>query len=632
MKRFYILSLLIVAILTASPFVLLEQSPRERFAAKVVAYNLYRSKVKSIDPATSHDTTSHSIQAYIYEACFDYHYLKRPVELIPKLAKAMPEVSPDGLTYTIHLKRGVKFSRNPCFGVDSDGRPKTRTLKAEDFVTGFKRIADYHITSPAFGEVEDSIEGLSEYHQKTRGYQQGDFSRYTIERISGVVALDDYTLQIKLKKTLPQLTYILAKINYAPTPLEVIEYHLGTRPDGRGGREPIPMAERSPEIHDAQAVVGTGPYVLAEWIRGGEIVLTRNPDFRDDFYPTEGEAGDMEAGLLDDAGKKLPFVDVRYFRFVGEDNPAWMLFLTRQCDVAAIPRDVFASVISPSRELAERWRQKGIRLFKYTYPAIYYIGFNMDDPVVGKSKSLRQAMCLAYDVDKYIEVIYNGRGRRAIAPVPSELKGVDKAGPSPYARLDVEAAKEKIILAKKELIAAGVIRPGENIPELTLDLPGTGELLRRIGEFSQGEFKKIGLNIKIEMSDWPTFQKKVVNGQFQLYSMGGVASIPDADDFLQGFYSRNIARGINDLHYRNDEFDRLYEQAARTVDEEARTDLYARLIRIVNEDCPMLLLSEPLIYRLAYNWVHNFKPHPLAYGMGKHTRIDAEARQKAGGL
>ncbi|MDP7162262.1 MAG: ABC transporter substrate-binding protein, partial [Phycisphaerae bacterium] len=478
--------------------------------------------------------------------------------------------------------------------------------------------------------IQDKILGLDDFRKKTKRYTPGDFSRYDKEELTGVAAVDEHTLQIRLKKRFPQFLYVLAMHVYAPIPREVIDYHLSSRPSGREGRVAIEMKERSTEIRNREAVVGTGPYVLTEWIRGGKIVLERNMDFRDDYYPSEGAPGDRQAGLLDDAGKKLPFVDVRYLTFVAEENPAWMLFLTKQRDVGGIPRDVFASVISPSRELTDRWRKRGIRLIKNPYPAIFWLAFNMEDPVVGSSRSLRQGLCLAFDVEGYIDVIYNGRGKRAVNTIPNTFKGHAEAGAGPYYRLDVNLAKKKIEEAKKELAAKGLLENGR-IPQLTLDLPGRGEHYRRVAEFVQGEFRKVGIEIKVELNDWPTQQEKVHAKQCQIYAMGWHGDYPEAENFLQLYYGPNIGLGTNNTNYSNREFDRLFERAGTLAKIEDRAALYAKMAGMISQDCPVLLLSEPISFSLVYGWVHNFKPHPIGYGLSKYTRLDVKARRKAGG-
>jgi ABC-type transport system substrate-binding protein len=632
MKTFYVVAMVIVTLLVLSPMALLQSGTDLAVSGQVVSYNVYTSKVKSVDPATCGDTTSSSIQGNFYEGLYTYHYLKRPLQVIPQLAAEMPTISDDKLTYTIQLKKGVLYQENECFPPGPDGK-RTREMVADDFVLAFKRVADFHLTTPlSLAMIEGRIAGLTEYREATKRYEAGDFSRYDKEQISGLRALDDHTLQITLAKPYPQMIYALALHVYAPIPREVLDYHLATEPGGPDGeRRPVPVKQRHVEITDRAAVVGTGPYLLTEWIRGGKILLARNPLYRPDFYPSEGEPGDREKGLLRDAGKRLPFVDVRRLTFVAESNPAWMLFLTKQRDTSGIPRDVYDNVISPGKELDDRWRDEGITLIKSDYPAVFWLAFNMEDPVVGASKSLRQAMCMSYDVETYIDLMFNGRGKRAVNTIPSSFRGHAEAGPSPYARLDIDAARELADKAREELVEAGVIKPGDPLPTITLDMPGRDENARRMAEYAQNQFRRIGVELEIVLNDWPTLQKKVHNKQCQMYAMGWHSDSPDAENFLQLYYTPNIERGTNNTNYSNPQFDRLFEQASTILDEDDRIPLYVEMIHILNEDCPVLLLSEPITFALVYDWVYNYKPHPIAYGLGKYTRIDVQARKRAGG-
>ena len=150
MKWFYILAAVIVVAMTLTPYWLLSDEGSQsihsvvtRYApdgtpvinsSPVVAYDSYSSAVRSIDPTTCGDTTSSGIQGNIYDGLYDYHYLLRPPTVIPSLAEAMPTISKDRLTYTIPLKKGVLFHRNPCFGVMENGTNKTREVVANDFV------------------------------------------------------------------------------------------------------------------------------------------------------------------------------------------------------------------------------------------------------------------------------------------------------------------------------------------------------------------------------------------------------------------------------------------------------------------------------------------------------------------
>jgi ABC-type transport system substrate-binding protein len=626
MKAFYLVALILAAAMVLSPFIFLRAEQTEVFEKKVASYGTYGAKIKSLDPATCGDTTSAWLQGEFYEGLYTYHYLKRPVVVVPQLAAGMPEVSDDKLTYTIRLKQGVKYHRNPCFGRRANGVPKTRTMTAADFVLAFKRVADDHIrTNLALAFIIDKIAGLKEYRARTKGYARGDFSRYDLP-VAGVQAVDEHTLRFRLVKPFPQFLYVLAMNSYAPIPREVVDYHLAREDDGR---RPIPLHERDAEIRRPEAAVGTGAYYLAEWVRANRIVLMRNEDFREAYYPTEGAPGDRAAGLLDDAGRRVPFIDARHYRFVAEEIPAWYLFLRKQVGVTGIPRDVFTQVITDDKQLTGDLAEEGIRLRTSTSPAVYWFAFNMADEVLGASKSLRQALQLAYDVEDHIEELLNGRGTRAKTYMPSTFEGHARAH-SRYARYDLAAARQKLRQARRELVAGKVIGKDDPLPTLTLSM-GQETFHRRMGEVAKRNFKRLGVELEIELNDWPTLQEKVRNKQAQIYSMGWHADYPDPENFLQLYYSPNIRRGTNNTNYANAAFDRLYEEASVMMPSAERTALYVKMLKMLNEDCPCLLLSEPVSFVLTHPWVANRKPHPIGYGYGKYARVDPALRKKAGG-
>lgn len=632
MGRFFVIAGIVVVALVLAPVGFLAMRSESHPPELTVLYNSYGAKVRSIDPATCGDTTSAAMQGSLYEGLYAYHYLKRPPELIPQLATDMPEITNDGQTYTIRIKPKIHYSRNECFGRDADGQPKTRAVKAQDFVLGIKRIADFHIqTQLSWSLLSGRIVGLDAFRERCeKDFKEGDFSRYHLD-VEGIQAVDEHTLRIKLVEPYPQLVWVLAINNYAPIPRELIDYHLATEPDGEGGRRPIPMERRSATIDHIEQIVGTGAYLLTCWERGSRMAYERNPEHQHSFYPSEGEPSDAEAGLLADAGAPLPFIDVLDFKCVQEDMPAWLQFLSMQTDVSGIPRDVFASVITPDRDLVDRWKKKGIRLVTFDYPAVYWLAFNVEDPVFKASKSLRQAMCLAFNVEDYIELMYNGRGVRAINTLPRSFPTHEMAGAGSYYRYDPAQAKVKLKAAKRELAAAGLLEADGQIPEITVDYPGQDEMFRRMGEYTKQQFVDLGLRIRVVLNDWPTLQKKVHNKQTQMYAMGWHADQPDAENFLQLYYSPNILKGTNNTNYSNPEFDRLYERIRVMTDSPQRRELYVQMVHMLNEDVPVLLLSEPDVFVLMYEWIKNYKRHPYAYGLTKYRRIDTALRRKMGG-
>lgn len=636
MKGFYVIAPAVVILLTLSPFLLLEPRQSSRYEGKVVRFDTYGSPVRSVDPVTCGDTTSSSFVSNVFEGLYTYHFLKRPAysSVIPLLAaddQVEPDISDDGLTYRIRLRPGVKYHRNPCFGKDPTGSHQwaTRTVKAEDFVLTFKRVADYHIDTGLSWAFAERIKGLVAYRKRTRDFKAGDFTRYDVD-VEGVKAIDELTLEITLSEPYPQFRYVLAMHVYAPMPREAIEYWLGTEDDGKGGRRATPEDERESEFREARQLVGTGAYMMKEFERKARIVLERNPDYRYQEYPSKGEPGDAEAGLLVDAGNQVPFIDVLHYDYAAQASSAWMMFLTRQRDLSGISEDIFKTVINPDKGLVDEWKNKRISLKSYWPPVVYWIVFNMEDPVVGQSKALRQALCACFDVESYLQVLFNGRGRRAVNTIPSTFSGWKESGPGPYYKLDMTLAKAKIEEARKELAAKGLLVNGK-IPTLTIDLGGRDVETAKRAQFFQQQFAKVGVELKFILNDWPKLQAKVNNKQSQMYTMGWHADYPDAENFLQLYYSPNITKGTNNSNYSNGEFDALYEKVRVMLDTPERTKLYVKMVHMISEDCPVLMLTEPQSYVLIYDWVKNYKAHPIGYGYAKYRGLDTALRHALGG-
>jgi len=560
-------------------------------ANEVVLYGALAAKIRGLDPGDIGDTTSASVAANIFECLYQYHYLKRPYQIIPQLAEGMPQVSADGLTYTIKIKKGVYFADDACF----EGG-KGRELKAGDFVFAWKRIADIKYLSKNWWIFDNRLVGLDEFREYTKTCRRPadvDYSR----PVEGLQTPDDYTLVIKLTKPWPQITYILAHQPTAPVAKEAVDYY---------GKDII------------NHPVGTGPFRLNLWHRGSYIEFVRNKNFRGEFYPSDGEKGDFEQGYLDDAGKEMPMVDRIVMMIVQEDPPRWFLFLQGKIGASGIPKDNFNEAIGQKGQLTEQMQKRNIHLLTFRDPSTYWIGFNMEDEVLGGNKPLREAISYAVDRKKYIELFTNNRGEAAYGFIPPLMKAYNPQVRTIGSSYDPDKAKTLVKQAQQ-------IYGGE-LPELTLALPGTDAVVRQQGEFLKRCFKKVGLTVEIDYMDWPTFQNKVKSKSAQMFSLGWIADYPDAENFLQLFYSKNISPGSNNFNYSNPEFDRIYEKIAVMPDSEQRTELYRKAEQIVIEDCPAVFMLHGVAYVLHHDWVKNYKPHAFQYGTTKYRRIDLEKR------
>ena len=174
------------------------------------------SRIRGLDPAKSGEVSSSLAISKIYEGLLQYDYLERPYKVIPLLAKEMPTISDDGLTYIFKLRKGIYFQDNPCF---LNG--KGRELTAHDFVYSIKRVADVKNSSSGYWAFDGRIKGLDNFRIESSKSEITDYS-YDVK---GLKAIDDYTLQIELTFPYPQLLYILTMHYSYAVPVEAVNYY-----------------------------------------------------------------------------------------------------------------------------------------------------------------------------------------------------------------------------------------------------------------------------------------------------------------------------------------------------------------------------------------------------------------------
>jgi oligopeptide transport system substrate-binding protein len=546
-----------------------------------------KANVKGLDPINANDQYASTVAGQIYEGLLQYNYLKRPYELEPLLAEAMPSVSADGRTYTFKIRKGIRFQDNAAFASG-----KGREVTAEDFIYSFKRLADPKMASEGFWIFDGKVAGLNEWVDQVKA-GKADYKT----AVEGLQAPDAHTLVIKLNKPYYQLNYVLAMTFASVVPHEAVEKY---------GQEFL----NNP--------VGTGAFMLeksSDWIRNSTITLKRNPNFHDEKYPSAGEKGDQEAGLLADAGKQLPFAEKLVFTELPEDQPRWQNFVKGNFEFAEIPNDNFDSAMKDGK-VAVGLAGKGVGLAIAPNLDTTFKGLNMNDPFLGKHKEVRQAMNLATDRATLIQRFYNGRAVPAEGPIPPDVEGYEDRFKSPYSFNITKA---------KELLAKAGFEGGKGIPELTLEIPGDSKN-RQMGEFFAQEMAVIGIKVRINSSTWPQFQEKVKKGQAQIFGMAWGADYPDAQNFFQLYYSRNVSPGPNDSGYKSAEFDKLYEKSLALAPGKERNAVYSQLRKLIVEDSPWIFDSHRMGYFLFHGWLKNFKRTEMPMPNFKYLRVDGAQR------
>lgn len=583
LKNLFVLSVVSTTVLTSCTGAKVESVPTPRIAL--------RGDAKTLDPAMVEDYYSAQAVGPVYEGLLEYEYLKRPHQLKPLLAESLPEVSADGLTYKFKIKKGVMFQDDGAF---TDG--KGREVKAADFVYSFLRLADPKLQSPMFWVFDAHIVGLNEWRDAQKGKPATDYSA----SVAGVRALDDYTLQIQLKQKYPQLLYILAMPCGAVVPKEAAEKY---------GKE---LANKP---------VGTGPFHLLEWMRGSKFVYEKNKTYRQEFYPSEGEAQDTANGLLADAGKALPLSDRLEILVLTESQPRWLNFLNGTLDLVEVPKDNYDGAVERATgELKDEFKQKSVRLAQTPELDVTYIAFNQEDPFIAKAGAkFRKAISMASNQRKTVDIFYNGRGVLAQSPLPPGIPGYDPDFVNPFATHNVEAAKK--------LLAEAGFPGGKGVPELTYEI-GDGSDSRQMAEKLQSELREIGIQLRVNINRFAELTEKINTKKAQMWGISWMGDYPDAENFLQLLYGPNKSPSPNGANYDNPAYNRLFEQMRGMVDSPERRKIIRKMQDIFVQDLPWVVGAHRVTITLVQPWSKNFKAGYMGSSYAKFLGVDLAKKKE----
>ena len=348
----------VIYILLSCILIFLTSCSSQNREAGYIYYRLSTNPT-TLDPALIVDVTGGSIAAKIFNGLVR---IGDNLEIVPDIAEAWT-ISNDGLRYTFRLRKGVRFSNN-------------RELKAYDVKYSFQRILEPKSKSPNTW-VFEKIVGADE------------FLKGRADTIKGIRVLNDYTLEIRLRKPFSPFLKLLAMTAAYVVPREEVK-------------------QWGPDFSSHPA--GTGPFVLEKWMPNRDIRLVKR------------------AGYFDQPAKVRGII----YRIIPEDLTAATEFDLGNIDILTIPASEFA------RYRKDQTRNKYISSIQGLNT--YYIGLNcarppFDNPV------LRRAMNYVVDRKKILDTIYEKRGRVANGPLPDILRRWDMPAHYEY---DPQKAREMI--------------------------------------------------------------------------------------------------------------------------------------------------------------------------------------------
>lgn len=550
---------------------------------------------ETLDPARTPDVGSQAIAGTLFDQLYTYDYLARPLRVRPLAAADMPSVSPDGLEMTIRVRPGIRFTSHPAFA----NRP--RELTAEDFVYSMKRFMDPAVRAPAMSLLAGKIEGLDELG--ARAASNGGRFDYDAT-VPGLVALDRYTLRIRLTRPDPTFIYFLANPDLSIVPREAVEADAD-----EFGRRPT----------------GSGPYVVRDFQPGTRLVLERNLNYRVMRWEDVAAPGPSDPEwAVTRRGRRFPLPDRVEWTAVPEPTTRLLTVERGHVDVAPAP----AAAIEKNA-LAPRLAPSGLKLVREASTAVDWFSFNMSDTQVGGTSpdkiALRRAIGMAIDDDEYVRVILNGSGSAPKHWIPLGIGGHDPAYRYPVG-YDPSTANLLLDHFGYRRGADGYRRRPDD-GELTLTfIVGTSSRDRELSQFLKRSFDRIGLRFKFEAVADSERISRLATCHFQLQYTGEWAfDWPDGSNLMLAFYGPSNG-AITTSCMRDREFDSLYERLRATPLGPARAPLYQHLFERLDTLAPVRLLpNQDTMYLVAPN-VQGFLIHPALLALYPYLDLTPKSK------
>jgi ABC-type transport system substrate-binding protein len=566
----------------------------------------FRTAETGFDPQRIYDRYSVGICENIFEGLLTYDYLARPVKVVPLVAESVPEPEEGGTRYTFRIRPGIHFSDDPVF------KGQKRELVAKDFEYAIKRFRDPKNRSQYEWLFEHKLVGLDELAEKAKKSGTFDYDA----NVPGLEVRGKYVISFKLVEPDFNFLYVLAMPNVVPVAREAIE---GYASDTMG--------------HP----VGTGPFVLKEWVRRSKIVLERNPGHRgyelETRYADPRDEWDRRA-LEDLRGKRLPALDRVEVYPIEDEQPRYLAFLNREHDLLDETPFSFIHQVLPGGKLAPNLEKLGVRVFPELQPELTYDTFNVEDPVIGgyspERVALRRALVHAHDRSQEISIIRKNQALPAQTPIPPGVVGYDPSFSSPAPEYDTPKAKALLDMF------GYVDRDGDGWRDQPDGKPlvlhykynaGTQEN-RQLAELWSKSLTAIGVRMDAVAVQFADLLNDKRVGKFQFAGSAWIADYPDAQNFLQLFFGPNTDQS-NESRFKLKEFDGLYQKSQMVPDSPARDALYREMNRLILAYAPVRLGVHRIFNHLQYPWVKGYKKHPILYTNFKYLDLDTAAQQAA---
>lgn len=516
-----------------------------------------RSDPKTLNPVLAADETTREIIDCMNA---DLIHINRQTQKTEQALAKSWSVSRDGKTYTLELRRGLRFS---------DGQP----FRADDVVFSFQLYLDEKIHSP-----------------------QRDLLVIGGKPIS-VEKIDDYTVRFELAEPYAAAERLFDGLAILPKHLLEGAYRNGTFAQTWG----VSLA--------ANQFAGLGPFRLKECIPGQRIVLERNP-----YYWKADREGHHLPYIDDLAFIFVPSEDAQVIRFQAGDTDLLSRFSTE--DFAVLQREQAArgyqlDDLGPGLE------------YNFLFFNLNDLSDKKLPQIAQKQAwfrdvRFRQAVSAAIDRDAIVRLVYDGRATPIWSQTtPGNKLWVDASLPDPLQ--SVERARELLKSAGFSWNSGGslVDSHGRSV-EFSILTSSSNAERAKMATLIQSDLTQLGMNVHVVLLDFQAMVDRLLNGFDYEAAMMGLAS-GDSDPTAE----MNVWLSSGGTHLWNlteskpatpweAEMDKLMNEQLVTMNYTRRKHLYDQVQEIVADDLPVICLASPHILVGARNRVGNFHPAILA--------------------
>lgn len=485
-------------------------------------------KISNFFPTYTGDHYSARLVQQIYEPLLTID--PQSLAVVSNLAESY-EVSEDAQEYTFHIRKGVYFHDDDCFG------GKGRELNARDV----KYTLDYACSGVPENQIYyllvNRIKGAKEYFDATKKGTQ------IKEGVSGIKVVDDNTIKITLKEPFVGFEKILTHSSLGIFPPEVFDAY-----GDKVNEHPI----------------GTGPFKLASK-SDSKIILVRNPKYwqKDEF------------------GNKLPFMDSISISYSDNKKSELQAFQKGAVDlVLEIPAEEVDNIFGTLEEAKENIRHKvdSEKSFSLNYMAMDVMNSEFKDV------NVRKAFNMAINREDIIESWLEGEGWPATHGFVPAMKNypIEKVNGFKY---DPETAKS--------LMKTAGYPDGKGFPIIDVYVnTKEGSTIHKMSQAIAAQIKtNLNVDLNIVLCTYKEREEAIKSGKAKMWRTGWIADYPDPENFLAMFYGGNIAEGslmMNVFKYQNPQFDKLFEQSLTEKDPEKRMNLLVQCDQIIVDDAAVI--------------------------------------------